>query len=105
MPSDSTADAGDYDDMIEMDELTEDTILTNLTKRFNRDIIYTNIQNIVISVLYILTYGFVSFTNLIFFWYFRLILIKICHLFHRLKLFLRIIFLQNLYALIHIYFQ
>ena len=41
---------GEYDDMVQMDNLTPDTILDNVSRRYQKDNIYTNVSSILIAV-------------------------------------------------------
>ena len=52
-PSSASAEAdsgSEYDDMVNMDNLTPDSILDNVSRRYQKDRIYTNVSSILIAV-------------------------------------------------------
>ena len=48
--SDGASSGGEYEDMVLMDNLTPDTILDNVSRRYQKDSIYTNVSSILIAV-------------------------------------------------------
>ena len=49
-PAPEVESSADYDDMVQMDNLTPDTILDNVSRRYQKDRIYTNVSSILIAV-------------------------------------------------------
>ena len=49
-PASADESVGDYDDMVLMDKLTPDTILDNVSRRYHKDKIYTNVSSILVAV-------------------------------------------------------